>query len=169
MNEPEPNFEALRKLLAVKKNEVPPPGYFNNFSSQVVSRIRLGEAKQSDGLLGSLFSEAPWLLKIIQMLEGKPAIAGLFASVMFLFLVAGIVYTDHPQAQPDSLMPDQTAQTDQTPQNSSALASMSSTFLTQSLPQSDLVSSTNPVMSLQPIGTTFGDQNSLFQPAVLTH
>lgn len=169
MNEPESNFEPLRKLLALKKHETPPPGYFDNFSSQVVNRIRLGEAKQTAGWLAGLFSEAPWLLRFLQMFEAKPAFAGVLASVMFLLLVAGIVYTDHPLAAPDSLLPSESAQTDQPAQSGAALASTSSSFLTQSLPQSDFDSSTNPVMSLQPVSASFGSPSTLFQPAVFTH
>jgi len=42
-SEPE-NFEALRRLLVIKRHEQPPPGYFNDFSRQVISRIRADEA-----------------------------------------------------------------------------------------------------------------------------
>jgi hypothetical protein len=171
MNEQESNFEPLRKLIALKRHETPPPGYFNNFSGEVINQIRSGEtALPTESFLRNLFSHAPWLLKFLQAFEAKPAYAGVFASAMFLFLVAGIVYTDHVQDAPDSLMPNQASLPDQTAQNSSSLASMSTAFLTQSIPQSDLISSTNSGLSLQPVGSPFGgNDGAVFQSAVFSH
>ena len=162
MNETESDFEQLRKLLAAKKHETPPPGYFNHFSSGVISQIRINESsKRADGLLGTLFSEAPWLLRIVRVFEAKPAYAGVFASALCLLLVAGIVYTEpHSDATADNLAPAQTAQANP---GGASLAAVSANFLDQSAPSADMVSSTNPVMSLQPVGSSFPAQNPLFQ------
>lgn len=163
MNEPDNDFDALRKLLSLKQHEVPPPGYFSDFSAQVVSRIRSGDAGDPDTLGARLLAEAPWLFRLISNFQDRPALAGVFASALCMLLVAGIVLTDNPGATPqnDALMPAQTADT------GSAMASASApapSFLDPSGMQAISVSSTNPVLSLQPTMSSFGSQNPLFKP-----
>ena len=81
MSENENDFEALRRLLALKRHEIPPPGYFEDFSSGVISRIRAGEAAQ----------ELPWLLRLLQSFEAKPAYPVALASALCTLLLFGIV------------------------------------------------------------------------------
>jgi hypothetical protein len=96
MNENQQNFESLRRLLALKRHETPPPGYFNNFSRQVMARIRAGEAEASVSL--SERFGMPWLLKWLQGAETKPMFAGSFATVLCLLLLFGAVIAQRPEA-----------------------------------------------------------------------
>jgi hypothetical protein len=81
MSENENDFEALRRLLVLKRHEVPPPGYFEDFSSRVIGRIRAGETAR----------ELPWLLRLLQAFEAKPAYPVAFASALCTLLLFGIV------------------------------------------------------------------------------
>jgi hypothetical protein len=81
MNENDNNFDALRSLLALKRHEIPPPGYFEDFSSNVIARIRAGEAAQP----------MPWFLRIFQAFEAKPAYPVALASSLCVLLLFGIV------------------------------------------------------------------------------
>jgi len=143
-------MDPLLKLLTLKRHEVPPPGYFNNFSSQVVTRIRLGDSANSEGVLGTMF-----------------VVAGVFASVLFLLLVVGIVYSDYSTpTNPENFMQSQAEQISPI----STVASVTPGFLDQSVPApSGLVSSTNPVFSFEPVDSQSGGQNSLLQPVGYTH
>jgi hypothetical protein len=159
MNESENNFESLRRLLALKRHETPPPGYFNDFSSQIRQRIHLGQAEKTDDLSEELFHHAPWLVKLMHAFDARPVFAGGFAGALCLLLLFGIVYAERP---------DFTAQQPlQQAENSSAsLAGVSPTALSQPTDQQiGIVSSTNPVFSLQPIASPFGQQNPLAEPA----
>ena len=87
------NFDALRRLLALKRHEQPPPGFFDDFSRQVVVRIKTGDKGQEAGALGALFSEAPWLQRFLDSLAGNPIVAGAFGVAVCGLLVAGLAYS----------------------------------------------------------------------------
>jgi hypothetical protein len=159
MNESENNFEALRRLLALKRHEIPPPGYFSNFSGNVIAHIRAGENGS-----GKSFAGTSWLAKFLQIFEAKPAFAGAFASAMGLILVFGIVFSEQSgDSVPQSLFTQATG-------NSAPLASISPAIL-PSLPASTLLDtgvSSNSMSSLQPVASLFGSQNPFAQQVSFT-
>ena len=156
MNENENNFESLRRLLALKRHETPPPGYFNDFSSQVLQRIRLGQTEKSANLFEELFNHAPWLANLLHAFDTRPVFAGGFAGALCLLLLFGIVYAERPDLTPQPLI--------QVANNSASFADVSPTALSQPADQMKIVCSTNPVLSLQPVASPFGQQNPLAQP-----
>jgi hypothetical protein len=99
------NFEELRRLLALKRHEQPPPGYFHDFSRQVISRIRAGEAAASDSLLQRFLSTAPWLRNLWEGFEAKPIVAGVFGIGVCSLLVVGLVSSERIDANPNSFAP----------------------------------------------------------------
>ena len=80
-------FQELKKLLALKRHEVPPPGYFQNFSSKVIARI---EAESSP-------AARPWWARWLAEFDIRPAVACAYALVVGGFLVVGLgVALDRP-------------------------------------------------------------------------
>lgn len=58
------DFEKLRRLLALKRHEQPPPGYFNRLPDRITARIEIEEAAPSSswwGWLAAHFDARPLL------------------------------------------------------------------------------------------------------------
>jgi hypothetical protein len=159
MNENENNFESLRRLLALKRHETPPPGYFENFSAEVRARIRAGDA----GRMESFSEHLPWLVRLMSAFEAKPAFAGAFAGALCLLLVFGIVFAERPDVAPQPLL--------QTAQASSPLA-MAAPANLNSMPAEQPalipISSTNPVFNTQSPDSLFASQGAAVQPVNFT-
>ena len=105
MNQDTENFEQLRRLLVLKRYEQPPPRYFNDFSSQVIARIKLGGGVEEGALLERLLWEAPWLQRVWSALEAKPILAGVFGVAVCGLLISGVVYSDRSDVLPPGLAP----------------------------------------------------------------
>lgn len=83
MNEAPENFEALQKLLALKRHEVPPPGYFNNFSEKIIARIEAQEmAKQQS-----------WWRQWLTGVDAKPVLAGAYAAAIGGLFACGLGFS----------------------------------------------------------------------------
>ena len=79
------NFEQLRQLLALKRHETPPPGYFHHFSREVVVRIKAGE--KGDGI--GCVAQVSWFQRIWTALDTRPVWAGAFGAAVCGFFAIG--------------------------------------------------------------------------------
>jgi hypothetical protein len=167
MNQSEHNFQDLKRLLKLKRHEVPPPGYFHNFSGDVIARIKAGDNRESISFMETLQERVPWLFNLVRLFETKPGVVGGLATSLCVLMVFGLVLTENSDngTAPSTAfdVPSQPAS------QSSQMASASSASGSSSAPSPLLASSggiamsTNPVTSLQPI---FGQatSGSMFQP-----
>src|SRR5262245_61109446 len=73
-------FDRLTKLLALKRHETPPPGYFNNFSDKVIARI------EADGL----FVRSSWWQRLFPEWDAKPVLACAYGLVIMGLLAIGV-------------------------------------------------------------------------------
>ena len=78
--------QAVRRLLAVKKHEQPPPGYFDNFSSRVIARIEAGERAP----------DSFWdrLTEFWTAFETKPVLAGAVGMTFCGLITFGFFFSD---------------------------------------------------------------------------
>ncbi len=155
MNENKNDFDALRQLLKLKRHETPPPGYFNNFSDQVITQIRSG--KTDNVRAAKQISGTSWLSNFFQLFELKPAFAGAFASALCLLLIFGVVYADRPDSGAQPFLPN----TDVSP---SSFASVTPAAVPSDNYDAGMMNSNYPSASLQPVASLFGSGNPLVQP-----
>jgi hypothetical protein len=74
------NFDPLQRLLAWKRHEQPPPGYFVSFPDQVVGRIQdLHEAVPD-----------PWWRRWLWERDHRPVLAGAYCVAVCGLLLSGI-------------------------------------------------------------------------------
>ena len=102
MNPESENFEQLRRLLAIKKYEQPPPGYFKDFSQQVIMHIRAAGPEAEAVGTERLIWEAPWLQRFWAALEHNPILAGGFGVIVCALLVSGVIFSENMAGSPDA-------------------------------------------------------------------
>jgi hypothetical protein len=139
MNPDAENFGSLRKLLALKRHEQPPPGYFNSFSNNVMARIN---AQEGD-------SESRWLLNLWHNLIHRPLLSGALGAGAFGLVMFGLLFSQgnaSPTAAAAYVNP-------ATPFGMTAVPMLDNQMVDA---RQEEINSTNPVTSGQP---------SLFGPA----
>ncbi|MGN6553617.1 MAG: hypothetical protein ACTHLW_07835 [Verrucomicrobiota bacterium] len=135
MNPDSENFDQLRRLFALKRHEQPPPGYFDRFSRDVISRIQAGEQ-------GDASTEANWMQRLWLMLEAKPLFAGAFGAGVCALLMLGILSSEEAAqfGSDPSLNP--------VAQANNPFATTGSSTMALNQGTADSVLSTNPAASL---------------------
>ena len=123
MNPQQDDFQDLRRLLALKRHEQPPPGYFEGFSRQVIARIQAGDYAEQPAAAGWLLTAAPWLQRFWVMLESKPILVGAFGAAVCALLIAGLNYSEDG-AVPSGLLPLADASPAQTTESAAPAAAM---------------------------------------------
>jgi len=74
-------FEKVQKLLALKRYEQPPPGYFNGFSGKIMARIHALEAARP----------ATWRQRLGLDFDFKPALMGAFGVAVCGLLLVSVI------------------------------------------------------------------------------
>jgi hypothetical protein len=67
-----PDQERIVRLLALKRHETPPPGYFHRFPDQVILHLRAGRTPAVE----------PWWSRLREWLATEPALAGSYAMLV---------------------------------------------------------------------------------------
>jgi hypothetical protein len=163
MSENTEKFEQLQRLLKLKRYEQPPPRYFNDFSQQVIARIRAGERVGDVAVMERLW-EAPWLQRIWSVFEAKPMLAGVLGVAVCGFLITGVVYSDKADVQPVALIP----VSESAPSPAQAAEMMAANHPLLAHPSALEASSTSPVSAFQSEGLLFGDLRGAAKPATFS-
>jgi hypothetical protein len=96
---PEPEqFENLRRLLALKRHEQPPPGYFDRMPGLIMARIKAGERGESSRPVW--FWEVPWIERIWTLLEARPVLAGGFGVALCAGLFSAVLFSENADNVP---------------------------------------------------------------------
>lgn len=98
MNPDQHEFEKLRRLLALKRHEQPPPGYFYFFSRQVIARIEAGETCSESTWAEKMAQEFNWVRQLFGAFEQRPLFSSAVGLAFCGLMVAGLWYSDAPAA-----------------------------------------------------------------------
>src|SRR5881394_2332733 len=73
------NFDDLRKLLALKKHEQPPPGYFNRLPEKILARIEASE----------FATQSSWWDWLVARFDARPILACAYGFTISGLLLMG--------------------------------------------------------------------------------
>jgi hypothetical protein len=138
MNSAPEEFNQLRNLLALKRHEQPPPGFFDHFSDKVIARI------EAEGLV----RRSCWWQRVFPDLDAKPVLACAYGVLITGLLVVGLGVSQSLESE-EGTAPEGSPWFAQTP--APTASPPPSTAATRPLTeQTDSVSSVNAVFTRAP-------------------
>jgi len=90
MNQPPDEFADLRRLLALKRHEEPPPGYFSRLPDRILLRI-----EQED-----LSEHSTWWEWLVERFDARPVVAGAYACAISGLMLLGFKISHDLQGTP---------------------------------------------------------------------
>ena len=138
MSNPPENFDDLRRLLALKRHENSPTGYFNHFADKVIARIEAA----------GLVAQPRWWQRMYAGLEARPVLACAYGLLIGGLLVVGLGVSQSVEAD-HAAAPVLANQWFQAPLPAPAVDAGEPTSA-QFVNQTDAASSVNPVISSGP-------------------
>ena len=89
MNSSPQDFQKLRHLLALKRHEQPPPGYFHYLPDKVAMRIERGD----------LSEHSTWWEWLVEKLDARPVLAGVYAFAISGLMLLGFKLSQDVQSE----------------------------------------------------------------------
>lgn len=80
MEPSEENFDQLKKLLELKRHETPPPGYFEDFSTNLIARIEAEDARPA---------AAGWR-RFLPSFDTSPLMVGSYGVIAASLVIIGV-------------------------------------------------------------------------------
>ena len=136
MNPSPEESDQLRELLALKRYEQPPPGFFNHFSDKVIARI------EAEGLVRRI----SWWERLFPELDAKPVLACAYGLVISGLLVVALGISESLDPEESTTPPPGSPWFAQTPAPAAALPADTAVVRPLTHPN-DPTSSVNPVFT----------------------
>jgi hypothetical protein len=89
-NQSDPQTDRLLRLLALKRHEQPPPGYFDYFAGKVIARIEAAE----------IAGQSSWWQRLVAQFDARPMLACAYGVGVGAILVFGVSFASGLEGQP---------------------------------------------------------------------
>lgn len=147
-------FDELRKLLALKRHEVPPPGYFDRLPREI--HVRLAARQPAARAMAAPDVKPSWLATFLRLVGSRPSFVGALGAAVSGVILAGIIYGHYRETPASPLAPELVQMPSILPGITEAPAAMA---------VAPVLTSTNPILPRPPASLLFDGSWLQAQPA----